>query len=79
VRDWKWRLPARRQADREPRAAERASAEPMARSSQPPAARESAVPAECEPVAANGARTDGGVALARATSLENSDATAEIR
>ena len=73
------RLPARRQVDREPRAGERASAEPIRRCSQPQAARESAVPVEREPVAANVARTDRGVALARATSLENSDATAEIR
>jgi hypothetical protein len=65
------RVGATRQVEPEPRAAERASAEPMARSSRPPAARESAVPVEREPVAADGARTEARVAPVQATSRED--------
>ncbi|MGO9901006.1 MAG: hypothetical protein ACLP0J_15235 [Solirubrobacteraceae bacterium] len=63
------RLPTRHQVKSEPRAAERAQAEPTPRSAQPPAAHESAVPVEREPVAANGALREARVASARATSL----------
>jgi hypothetical protein len=70
------RLSGRRQVEPEPRAAERANAEPTARSSQPPAARQSAVPLEREPVAATGAARRLGVAPALATSPEDRDSAA---
>jgi hypothetical protein len=70
------RLSARRQVELEPRAAERANAEPTPRSSQPSAARERAVPVEREPVAATGARTEAHVAPARATSPEDRNSAA---
>jgi len=70
------RLSARREVEPGSRAAERANAEPTARSSQPTAARESTVPVESEPVAANGARTEARVAPARATSPEDRHSSA---
>ena len=70
------RLRARRRVEPELRAAERANAEPTPWSSRPRAARESGVPVDREPVAANGARMEAGVAPARAPGPEDRDRSA---
>ena len=62
----------------ERRAAERAYAEPTPRSSQPRVARETEVAVNREPVAANGARTEAGVAPARAPGPEDRDSAATL-
>ena len=72
------RLRGRRRVAPERHAAERAYAEPTQQSAQPRAARESAVAVDREPVAANGARTEGGVAPARAPGPEDRGTAARL-